>query len=226
MTQKQILVTEDGSHTLFIPELDETYHSTHGAIEESNFIFIDKGLHYYIEKEGAQHVKILEVGFGTGLNALLSAVYAEVHGISIHYEGVEAFPLAHSVIQQLNYALLIKSAQSIELFRKINDSLWNKEYDISSDFLLKKVKSKLQEYKAQGLFDVVFFDAFSPSKQPEMWELSILQKIWDLLNPNGVLVTYCSRGQLKRDLKSVGFTVDRLPGPPAKRHMIRAIKNG
>ena len=156
----------------------------------------------------------------------MSAVYAETHGISIHYEGVEAFPLSDSVIRQLNYAQLIKSAHSKELFRKINDSPWNKEHDISSDFLLKKVKTKLQDYKDQGRFDVVFFDAFSPSKQAEMWELSILQKIWDMLNSNGVVVTYCAKGQLRRDLIRLGFMVETLPGPPGKRHMIRAIKNG
>ena len=224
MTKKQFLITEDGSHTIYIPELDETYHSIHGAIQESTYVFIEQGLHYLTKNENAQKIRIFEVGLGTGLNALLSATYAEEHKIPIRYKSLEAFPLNYSEAKNLNYAELLKHPLSKEIFQKIHESTWEYWIDVSPCFQLYKLKYKIQEYQETGLFDVCFFDAFAPSKQPEMWKPGILEKVNLLLRSNGVFVTYCAKGQLKRDLKHSGFEVETLPGPPGKMEMIRAIK--
>lgn len=224
MSEKKFLITEDGSHTIYIPELDETYHSTHGAITESNHVFIKNGLHYLGNREKRDNVKLFEVGFGTGLNTLLSAIYSEEHRIHLRYESLEAFPLSSLETQQLNYPELIKNPISKGAFKVIHESPWGQWVDVSSTFQLKKVKNTIREYVGQESFDICFFDAFAPSRQPDMWELPILQKISDLLVSNGIFVTYCAKGQLKRDLKSIGFEVESLPGPPGKFEMVRAIK--
>lgn len=224
MKEKQFLITEDGSHTLYIPELKETYHSIHGAIQESNYVYLEMGLNFFVGKEHKKNIKIFEVGFGTGLNALLVAIYAESNHINVQYESLDAFPLLSSEIIKLNYTDLIKHLQVAELFHKIHESPWDKWMEISPRFLLQKVSNTLQDYEAQRQFDVCFYDAFAPSKQPEMWELAMLKKVWGLLGINGVFVTYCAKGQLKRNLKEIGFAVDSLPGPPGKFEMVRATK--
>ncbi len=224
MKEKQFLITEDGSHTLYIPELNETYHSIHGAIQESNYVYLEMGLNFFVGKEHKKNIKIFEVGFGTGLNALLVAIYAESNQINVQYESLDAFPLLSSEIIKLNYTDLIKHLQVAELFHKIHESPWDKWMEISPGFLLQKVNNTLQDYEAQRQFDVCFYDAFAPSKQPEMWELAMLKKVWGLLGINGVFVTYCAKGQLKRNLKEIGFAVDSLPGPPGKFEMVRATK--
>lgn len=224
MNEKQFLITEDGSHTIYIPELDETYHSTHGAIGESNYVFIDNGLNYFFATQKREEVKIFEVGFGTGLNALLSSVFAEEHLAHIQYESMEAFPLTQLETQKLNYTELISSSHSNELFKQIHASQWNRWVDISPNFRLKKTRETIRDYQVKETFDICFFDAFAPTKQPEMWELPILQKMSNLLKLNGLFVTYCAKGQLKRDLKSLGFQVETLPGPPGKFEMVRATK--
>jgi len=224
MKEKQFLITEDGSHTLYIPELNETYHSIHGAIQESKYVYLEMGLNFFVGKEHKKNIKIFEVGFGTGLNALLVAIYAESNQINVQYESLDAFPLLSSEIIKLNYTDLIKHLQVAELFHKIHESPWDQWMEISPGFLLQKVNNTLQDYEAQRQFDVCFYDAFAPSKQPEMWELAMLKKVWGLLGINGVFVTYCAKGQLKRNLKEIGFAVDSLPGPPGKFEMVRATK--
>jgi len=224
MSNRQLLVTEDGSHTFFLPELNETYHSSHGAIQESDYVFIHQGLDFLAKKNQFRSLSILEVGFGTGLNALISAIYAEKHGISIHYEGLEAFPLEASEIGGLNYAELLKGPMPKKIFPRIHQSPWSEQTEILSTFTLKKIEVKIQDYQANRLFDLCYFDAFAPNKQPEMWTSIILEKIWNLLLPRGVFVTYSAKGQLKRDLKGIGFEVETLPGPPGKMQMVRGIK--
>jgi tRNA U34 5-methylaminomethyl-2-thiouridine-forming methyltransferase MnmC len=224
MNERKILITEDGSHNIYVPELDESYHSTHGAIGESKHVFIENGLNYLFEKEQKEHINIFEVGFGTGLNALLCAVYAHEHHIHIRYEGIEAFPLSGPEIQKLNYAELIKNPLSKKFFQRTHAAPWDQWVDVSSSFRLKKVKNTMSNFTSAASFDICFFDAFAPSKQPEMWEPPVLQKVRDLLVPNGVFVTYCAKGQLKRDLNNIGFLVESLPGPPGKFEMVRAIK--
>ena len=224
MSKRQFLVTNDGSHTLFVPELNETYHSTHGAIQESNHVFIEQGLKFLYSVKSYKKIRIFELGFGTGLNALLTAIFAEVHQLDIEYDSIEAFPLSSSEITKLNYPQLIHEDSTARLFQRIHGSPWDKKVYISSCFSLLKVEKVLQTHELDKEYDLCFFDAFAPSKQPEMWEKNILEKIYYGLSEKGVFVTYCAKGQLKRDLRDIGFDVETLPGPPGKKEMVRGIK--
>lgn len=224
MSEKQLIITNDGSHTLFIPALNETYHSTHGAIQESRYVFIDQGLRFLQNEKKKNEIRVFEVGFGTGLNALLCALFAEKYYLNVTYESIEAFPLEQAEIEKLNYTDLVGNRRSRKIFLKIHEASWGCAEKISTYFQLKKIQSLIQEYIFNDPFDVCFFDAFAPSKQPEMWAYAILEKIYSSLALNGIFVTYCAKGQLKRDLKNIGFDVETLPGPPGKNEMIRGIK--
>jgi tRNA U34 5-methylaminomethyl-2-thiouridine-forming methyltransferase MnmC len=218
----QVITTHDGSHSLLNPQLNETYHSIHGARQESVHVFINKGLDFVAQRDAKNSVKILEIGFGTGLNALLTAHYAKEKDILIEYTTLEAFPVNESIWQQLNYA---QSESEREIFYKLHHEPWDQWVEIRPGFMLKKINATLQVVSFDHTyFDLVYFDAFAPNKQPEMWELPMLQKTVDALRANGVFVTYCAKGQLKRDLASCGTTVETLQGPPGKREMIRAAK--
>lgn len=202
----KVITTSDGSHSLLNTELDETYHSRHGAVQESMHVFIRNGLDHLPLDE----VNIFEVGFGTGLNALLAALSNR----KINYTSVEAFPLEESVYSQLNYE---PKDLLIELHR--NQQL------TTSNFKLTKIHATLQSISIPtNEFNIVFFDAFAPSKQPEMWELPMIEKVCNALTPGGLFVTYCAKGQLKRDLKSLGMEVETLAGPPGKKEMVRGTK--
>jgi len=224
MKKSSILLTKDGSHTIFLPELDESYHSTHGAIQESNHVFISEGLEYYSYNKGVKEISIIEMGFGTGLNALLSALFANNHNIRIDYETIEPYPLDHDLINELNYSEQLEHFLAEEIFKGIHEARWNESVSVHTDFCLKKIKQRFQDYKSDRCFDICFYDAFSPSKQPDMWEKPLLQKVYDVLSQGGVFVTYCAKGQLKRDLTTLGFEVDTIEGPPGKMQMVRAIK--
>ncbi|MEQ6121799.1 tRNA (5-methylaminomethyl-2-thiouridine)(34)-methyltransferase MnmD [Reichenbachiella sp. MALMAid0571] len=224
----EIIKTKDGSHSLLIPEMNETYHSTHGALTESNYVFIDKGLKYYVEKEATtpnNHINILEVGFGTGLNALLTSIYANTHKQLVSYFSLETNPIDPLILEQLNYHKLIDDTKGQELFQSIHACEWEKLVEINKYFSIKKINQALQEYSGETeLFDLVYFDAFAPSRQPEMWDITLFEKIYGLMKKGGVLVTYCAQGQFKRDLKACGFEVEKIPGPPGKAEMTRACK--
>jgi len=224
MSEKKFLITEDGSHTIFIPELDETYHSTHGAIQESTYVFIEQGIAFQQSRKSHEKIRVFEVGFGTGLNALLSALFAEEHQLVIEYDTIEAFPLELAEIEKLNYQQLIDNNLVVDFFNKIHECQWEKLMGISTYFLLKKIKKALQNHELHEKYDICFFDAFAPSKQAEMWEKDVLEKVYNGLIKGGLFVTYCAKGQLKRDLKSIGYEVETLPGPPGKNEMVRAIK--
>ncbi len=226
MSKVKIITTEDGSHSLYHEELKETYHSFHGALQESQHVFIEKGLRFWRTKEGLPtSLKIFEVGFGTGLNALLAAQFAMDNKVNISYTGLEPFPLEGNIINQLNYAAQILPSENNELneiFKKLHSSEWEIENEINPYFKLTKHQSKLEDYShLQAQFDLVFFDAFAPNKQAEIWEIDVLQKCFDLLKKGGVFTTYSAKGQLKRDLKSIGFELETLPGPPGKKEMVR-----
>jgi tRNA U34 5-methylaminomethyl-2-thiouridine-forming methyltransferase MnmC len=223
MSEKKLIITSDGSHTIFLPELNETYHSRHGAIRESEHVFIDKGLGFYAEA-GHTEVFIREVGFGTGLNALLAWQYAQEHDIVVMYQSIEAHPLDLEAVHGLNYPSLISGEQVEQMFRQIHDSPWERRITLSDNFMLHKIQTKLQDFEWKDIADVCFFDAFAPSKQPEMWEIGVLELVRDALCIGGVFVTYCAKGQLKRDLRQLGFDVESLPGPPGKKEMVRAIR--
>ena len=216
----EIKLTSDNSHTLFVPELNETYHSRHGAIQEAKHVFIDAGLRFLNNEE---KLNVLEVGFGTGLNALLSCVYATENKVNLKYTGVELNPVTIDIIKQLNYTDYIKG-NAQKLFLELHNSKWEEASQISEYFNLNKVKLPILSVKGIANFDVVFYDAFGPNVQGEMWGKDVFEMLYKVIRPGGVLVTYCAKGVVKRTLKEVGFKLESLPGPPGKREMTRAVK--
>ncbi|MDA0194277.1 MAG: tRNA (5-methylaminomethyl-2-thiouridine)(34)-methyltransferase MnmD [Bacteroidetes bacterium] len=215
-----LITTEDGSHSLRNIALNETYHSIHGAIQESQHVFIQAGLQYLLRKN-PKDINILEIGFGTGLNALLTTIYQKT--VPIHYTAFEPYPIEASVYDRLNYPSELGANK--KLFLALHEANWNNQIEINQGFALHKIHARYQETILPSLtFDLVYFDAFAPEKQPELWELPVLNKIYQAMKPDAVLVTYCAKGQFKRNLKSIGFNVESLPGPPGKFQMTRAIK--
>lgn len=219
MNELEIITTSDGSHTVRNNLLNETYHSIHGAVQESMHVFIRNGLGYFRQTKETSQVSILEVGFGTGLNALLTLQYARRHSARIRYQTLEPVPLPVDVWSKLNYP-----AEDLQTFADIHKAPWESECRVTPEFSLVKQKASLLEAELDGAFDVVYFDAFAPSVQPELWKYEPLQKVTDRMNSGGVFVTYSAKGQLKRDLKSLGLSVETLPGPPGKLQMVRAVR--
>lgn len=223
MNRLTIIDTHDGSHSLLNEALNETYHSTHGAIQESLHVFITNGLHHWLHKSHKNEISILEIGFGTGLNALLTLRESIDQKIKVCYTSVEAFPIPMEVVTQLNYPEQIVLPGSQNWFEQMHVAEWDASTAITSDFILEKRRGKIQETTFdERAYDLIFFDAFAPAKQPEMWGMEILEKVISTLRPAGTFVTYCAQGQLKRNLKSLGMQVESLPGPPGKREMTRA----
>jgi tRNA U34 5-methylaminomethyl-2-thiouridine-forming methyltransferase MnmC len=218
--QKHV-ITADGSSSIYIEDLDEHYHSSHGAMQEAKHVFIQNGIDFLCNKD---KIRVFEMGFGTGLNALLTALYAEESNVQIFYTGLEAYPVQEELIGKLNYTdHLADKAEKI--FNDIHGVEWNRFRPITSNFQLNKVDQKIEDYQGQQEgFDLVYFDAFGHRAQPEMWDRNIIEKISNLLESGGIFVTYAARGQLRRDLISLNFEVEKLPGPPGKREMIRATK--
>jgi tRNA U34 5-methylaminomethyl-2-thiouridine-forming methyltransferase MnmC len=226
MDNIKIITTEDGSHSLYHEGLKETYHSFHGALQESLHVFIEKGLRFWRNKSGLpKEVSIFEVGFGTGLNALLAAQFAIENEVKINFTSLEPFPLALNIINQLNYAQLIDHDKFKTVFEELHAAAWEKAVEINPYFSIHKVKSKLEDFQTDDKFDVLFFDAFAPNKQAELWTADLMARCYNLLKESGVFTTYSAKGQLKRDLKSVGFEVETLPGPPGKKEMVRGVVN-
>ena len=219
MTNK-LVITNDGSHSIFNPEVNETYHSKHGAIVEAEYVFIKNGL----LAENKKQFSILEVGFGTGLNALLTAQKAEQKEISINYHGIELYPVPKESYSQLNFTELIGEKKSKLL--QLHECEWEKEHIINNFFKLTKNEIALENYTSKTKFDIIYFDAFSPEKQAELWTAEVFQNMYNLLNEDGFLVTYCAKGIVKRTMKAVGFEIIVLDGPPGKRQMTRANKKG
>jgi tRNA U34 5-methylaminomethyl-2-thiouridine-forming methyltransferase MnmC len=221
--KREIIITKDGSPTIYLPDLNEHYHSIHGAIQEAKHVFILNGLNEFIHKE---KIAILEIGFGSGLNALLAAISCiEKEKGTIDYTGIEAFPLSDLEQSKMNYAKLLSFHSSIEIKKKINQSPWNENQVIHSKFHLTKINSKIEEFDlTSDYFDIVFYDAFGPRAQANMWTIKLFTKLFNALKENGLFVTYCAKGQVKRDLKAVGFSIESRPGPPGKREMTLAWK--
>jgi len=218
----RIIKTEDGSQSLYNEGLNETYHSTHGALTESQYVFIQQGLDVLVDR-GETNISILEIGFGTGLNAILVQEYAQRNpALMVDFDTLEPFPLSPDLIAELEYDELIDGL-SREGFEQLHACAWETSISPLDNFTFTKYKCTLAEFDTESKFDLVFYDAFAPSKQPEMWEKALLSKVCSLLNDSGVFVTYCARGQLKRDLADLGLTVETLPGPPGKKEMVRAI---
>lgn len=227
--KRTLITTADGSHSLYVKDLDEHYHSIHGAIQEALHVFIKSGLQY-MHNKNYQEINILEIGFGTGLNALLTYLEAEKLNIKINYTGLEAFPLEDNLLKELNYAEWIANLFQHEktnvkkIFEQLHSSEWQKDVTISEHFKLNKINNTLQDVQLTRAFDLIYFDAFGPRVQPDMWEDELFSKIFSATTTNGCLVTYCAKGEVKRSLKRIGFKVETLPGPPRKREMVRGIK--
>lgn len=218
MKKIEFRTTNDGSTTLYNGEIDECYHSMFGARNESMHIFIDSGL----KQCDKTQINVLEVGFGTGLNAFLTALEAEKSNTRIHYTTLELYPLTADIYSQLPYAT---SAEERCLFTELHTCAWEHPIEITPQFLMTKLQADLCAIEFDKTFDCVFFDAFSPEKQPELWSTSIFEKIYHSMNSGGVLTTYCAKGIVRRTLQEVGFIVERIPGPiGGKREILRARK--
>ncbi len=219
---RQIIDTQDGSHSILSEEFGVSYHSKYGAIQESMHVFIEAGLHPRMHE--TQQLDVLGIGFGTGLNALLTCIEADKQQVKIDYTAVEAYPLSLEIISQLNYTTELQLTSQDNFFDKIHDATWENRVAIHPYFSIEKNNMRFEEIDAENAFDVIFFDAFAPNSQPELWEAPMFQKMYKALRSNGILTTYCAKGVVKRTLKSVGFTIEALPGPPGKREMTRALK--
>lgn len=218
--KREILTTKDGSTTIHLPELDESYHSKHGAIQEAYHVFIKNGLSLFEGKP----VSILEIGFGTGLNAFITYLEAKKTNQIINYVGVEAYPVHLDEALQMNYVSELNANYESAIFSKIHECSWNEKHSISSNFSLTKREQLFQDINDIQEFDLIYFDAFGFRVQPELWSLEIFQKMFTSLKSGGVLVTYACRSSIKNAMKDSGFVVEKLPGAPGKREMLRAIK--
>jgi tRNA U34 5-methylaminomethyl-2-thiouridine-forming methyltransferase MnmC len=216
---KKLITTSDGSHTIYVPELDEHYHSIHGAVQESNFIYISTGFDSCM----ADPVSIFEVGFGTGLNALLTAMKG-IHGKrEINYTSIEKFPLYETMADSLNHHFFT-GPDGKEIADHIHRAPWDSWVRICKNFNLMKIRGDITDFTIPGTYNLIYFDAFGPDKQPEIWTRKVFESIAAATEKNGIFVTYSSKGEVKRNLRACGFEVTLLPGPPGKRQIIRAVK--
>lgn len=220
MSELNHIITSDGSSTLFSSTYNATYHSRHGAITESLHVFIQNGLSYVGDSK--KQIKIFEIGFGTGLNALLSLNYSIEKNIHLIYESIDTVILSKELINDINYFSELKSTRDI--YNSLHECLWNSFTEIHPNFILKKHLKDWINFIPDNTFDLFYLDAFAPEIQPELWSPDSILKMYQMLNAGGVLVTYCAKGQFKRTLKEIGFVVEALQGPPGKREITRAIK--
>lgn len=221
--KRSIITTSDGSKTIQIEGWNEQYHSIHGALQEAKHVYINAGLKTFLERQPKQNaLTLLEIGFGTGLNALLTALESLNISQEICYHGIEAYPVEAEELQALGYHTLIGSDPSI--FQNIHNCSWHETHKILPHFSIVKRQAFFSDIAEANAFDVIYFDAFGPRVQPNLWIESIFKKMYEALRPNGLLVTYCAKGSVRRCMQAVGFEVERLPGPPGKREMLRAIK--
>ena len=218
--KREILQTLDGSTTIHLPDWNESYHSKHGAIQEAYHVFIKNGLNTF----NCQPVCLLEIGFGTGLNAFITYLEAKKSKQKIDYYGVEAYPISSEEILQMNYVTELNATSEREVFKLIHDCEWEINNEINAFFTLTKRKQFFEQIKDVDKFDLIYFDAFGYRVQPELWSTEIFRKMYKSLKSKGTLVTYAARGVVKRSLIEVGFKVEKLPGPPGKREMFRATK--
>ncbi|MBP4138337.1 tRNA (5-methylaminomethyl-2-thiouridine)(34)-methyltransferase MnmD [Flavobacterium geliluteum] len=218
--KREIIKTLDGSTTIHLDEWDECYHSKHGAIQEAKHVFIKNGLSLFENKE----VSLLEIGFGTGLNAFITFLESNLKEQPINYVGVEAYPVPAEEVLQMNYVAELEASLFEDIFKKMHECEWNQKVMLSRSFSLTKRKQFFDEIDDLEIFDLIYFDAFGFRVQPELWSTEIFRKMYNSLKPNGVLVTYAARGVVKRSMIEVGFAVEKLAGPPGKREMFRATK--
>lgn len=218
--KREIITTDDGSVTIYLPEMQETYHSKFGAIQEANHVFIKNGLHL---KQG-QPIAILEIGFGTGLNAFITFLESVVTKQVIDYTGLEAYPVEPEHSALLNYVAQMDAAQYIDIFNQMHSSPWDVEIALNDNFKLTKRRQFFEDIDDIDKYDLIYFDAFGYPSQPHLWSEEIFLKMFKALKPGGILVTYACRSIIKNNMKAAGFTTTKLPGPPGKREMLRAMK--
>jgi tRNA U34 5-methylaminomethyl-2-thiouridine-forming methyltransferase MnmC len=220
--KKQLITTTDGSHSFYLEEMDEHYHSKHGSIAETQHIFIQAGFNEVCQRK--KHFNIFEVGMGTGLNVFLTAIAAERERAKVFMKSIEAFPLQTEEAKQLNFAEYLEADTA--LFERIHSAEWEKAFQLNENFRLHKVKGKLQGFTFNEKYDLIYFDAFAPEKQEELWTEEIFTKLFEAMNEGGILVTYCVKGIIRRRLQGIGFEIEKLPGPKnGKREMLRARKS-
>jgi len=216
----QLITTNDQSHSVLSGQFDQPYHSIFGAIQESLHVFIHAGLEEVIFDHPSIH--ILEIGLGTGLNPLLTQIAGAKTKTKIHFTSIEAFPLEQEIYSQLNYSELLNVPNDI--LPQIHECSWGEFHDFSDQFSFRKIKTKIEDWTPDMGIDVIYYDAFDPNVQPELWTEELFQKLFNHLVPHGLLTTYSAKGSVKRALKAAGFTVEKLPGPPGKREMTRGVK--
>lgn len=214
----ELILTKDGSYSLYLPHLDETYHSRHGALQESEYVYIEHGIDDYLVNNQKQSISILEIGFGTGLNAYLAAKWAEKNKVNVNFTTLEPFPIPNGLYKDL-------PLEDIKLIEILHEAPWEKRIYISTHFSILKLEQKLESYiPSSGAIDLLFFDAFGPNKQAEIWSIENLSKCYDALCSKGLLTTYCAQGQFRRNLSDVGFKINKLKGPHYKKEMTQGIK--
>ncbi|HVM87540.1 MAG TPA: tRNA (5-methylaminomethyl-2-thiouridine)(34)-methyltransferase MnmD [Puia sp.] len=220
--QRKIIITGDGSHSIEMEGTNDIYHSRHGAIRESLHVFINSGLKSILDEYETLH--IFEMGFGTGLNALLTFIEAEKNSQKIFYETIELFPLEKELSFLLNYCEELQPQNLKKIFDTMHTCEWGKQIELSASFYFKKNHSNLTDHLFSSSFNLIYYDAFAPNTQPELWTKEIFLKLFNALTVNGVLVTYCSKGEVRRNMQAAGFAVEKLPGPKGKREILRAVK--
>ena len=213
----KVIITKDGSKSLFLPELNETYHSKFGAKTESEHVFIKAGYRYVSKPD----IHILEIGFGTGLNVLLTFLAHLKDQRKVYYESLEKYPLPENIVEEIND---YEDVSIKEVFAILHNTPWQEDVAIGDRFVLHKNQVDLLDFESQKEFDLIYFDAFAPGKQPEMWTQEVFDKMYKLVSEGGVLVTYSAKGSVRRTMQAAGFAVERIPGPPGKREMLRAVK--
>lgn len=218
--KREIITTADGSVTIHLPEMNESYHSKFGAIQEAKHVFIQNGLALFEGKP----LSILEIGFGTGLNAFITFLESQKNNQDIYYTGVEAYPVAQQEAALLNYVTVLESGEYSDIFTKMHTCGWGEDVALTDNFVLNKQQLKFEDINVSDTYDLVYFDAFGYPSQPDLWSEEIFRKMYTALKPNGILVTYACRSVIKKAMQAAGFTTEKLPGPPGKREMLRARK--
>ena len=221
MLKREIIITSDGSTTIYLPDWDEQYHSKHGAIQEAYHVFIKNGLDLF---ETGTDISVLEIGFGTGLNCFITFLEGRNSNMKIDYTGVEAYPVKQEEVDHLNYVVELKAISDQKIFKNMHLFSWNKGHTLSSSFVLHKKKALFENIKDTNKYNLIYFDAFGAKVQPELWTAGIFNKMYEALQQKGILVTYSAKGSVRRAMQEAGFEVERLPGPPGKREMLRARK--
>lgn len=219
--ERKIIKTSDGSSSIYLPQWEEHYHSRHGAIQEAYHVFIKNGLEMFAE---GSTLGILEMGFGTGLNCMITYLEAKRRRLKINYTGIEAYPLDMKTLEALDHVRQLRAESELSVYNKIHSATWDTIQEITSGFELCKQKRRFEEYYDKKVVDLVYFDAFGARVQPELWTEGIFSKMYAALKQNGIIVTYSAKGSVRRAMQAVGFKVERLPGPPGKREMLRGVK--